>query len=50
MTRAARTMSPAAKLALYAAGLVVAFAAAYFIAGAVVPDSVVDSWMRQAEH
>ncbi|WP_019201883.1 hypothetical protein [Tsukamurella sp. 1534] len=39
-------MNPSQKLAAYGAGLVVAFAGAYGIAGAVVPDSVVAGWER----
>lgn len=38
-------MSAGARLALYGAGLVVAFFAAYFIAGAVVPEQFVSDWL-----
>ena len=41
-------MNAAQKLAAYGAGLVVAFAGAYGIAGAVVPDSVVAGWERSS--
>ncbi|RJT75663.1 DUF1541 domain-containing protein [Arthrobacter cheniae] len=37
-------MKAPARLALYGAGLVVAFSAAYGLAGVVVPDSVVAAW------
>lgn len=43
-------MKPAGRLALYAAGLVVAFVGAFALARAVVPDSVVESWERSAAH
>ena len=47
-TRAERRgLGPAAKLAIYGAGLVVAFGGAYGIAGAVVPESVVAQWNAQ---
>ncbi|MGZ9828904.1 heavy-metal-associated domain-containing protein [Tsukamurella ocularis] len=42
-------MNPAAKLAVYGAGLVVAFGGAYGIAGAVVPDAAVAEWNAQAD-
>ncbi|MFB8387781.1 hypothetical protein ACFC3F_11645 [Microbacterium sp. NPDC055910] len=42
-------MNTAGRLSLYAAGLVVAFAASYGIAAAVVPDSVVTDWNQRAE-
>ncbi|WP_153503294.1 heavy-metal-associated domain-containing protein [Cumulibacter manganitolerans] len=41
-------MNAGGRLAAYAGGLAVAFAAAYGIAGAVVPDSAVASWTRHA--
>lgn len=41
-------MNAAGRLSLYAAGLVVTFAGAYGVAGAVVPQSVVDSWNEAA--
>ena len=41
-------MNPAARLGLYAAGLVLAFGVAYGVAGAVVPDSVVTNWLEQS--
>lgn len=37
-------MNTAARLSLYAAGLVVAFAASYGIASVVVPDGFADEW------
>lgn len=43
-----RGLGPAATLAVYGAGLVVAFGGAYGIAGAVVPESVVGQWNAQA--
>ncbi len=39
-------MNAPARLAIYAAGLVVAFGSAFAIAGAVVPDSFVTEWMH----
>lgn len=48
-TTTRRSMNPAAKLAVYGAGLVVAFGGAYGIAGAVVPDSTVAQWNAQAD-
>ncbi|SDR19575.1 hypothetical protein SAMN04489765_3758 [Tsukamurella pulmonis] len=42
------SMNPAAKLAVYGAGLVLAFGGAYGIAGAVVPESTVAAWNAQA--
>lgn len=44
-----RSMNPAAKLAIYGAGLVVAFGGAYGIAGAVVPDGAVAQRNAQAD-
>lgn len=44
-----RSMNPAAKLAVYGAGLVIAFGGAYGIAGAVVPDGTVAQWNAQAD-
>ncbi|MET9328814.1 heavy-metal-associated domain-containing protein [Tsukamurella sp. NPDC003166] len=44
-----RSMSPAARLAVYGAGLVVAFGAAYGLAGAVVPDSVVAQFTERSD-
>ena len=44
-----RSMNPAARLAVYGAGLVVAFGGAYGIAGAVVPDGTVAQWNAQAD-
>ncbi|SJN10772.1 hypothetical protein FM113_10065 [Leucobacter sp. 7(1)] len=41
-------MNTAARLGLYGIGLVVAFFAAYVIAGAVVPDAFVADWIQQA--
>lgn len=41
-------MNAPARLGLYAAGLVVVFGGAYALAGALVPESVVDDWMRQS--
>lgn len=37
------------RLALYGAGLAAAFGAAFGIAGAVVPDSDVDSWTQKSQ-
>lgn len=46
-----RSMRPATTLAVYGAGLVVAFGGAYAVAGAVVPDSTVAQWKeRSGEH
>ena len=42
-------MSAPARLAAFAAGLVLVFGASYVVAGAVVPDRVVDDWTRRAE-
>ncbi len=42
-------MRAPARLALYGAGLVVAFGGAYGLAGAVLPDSVVESWTQQSQ-
>ncbi|WP_217132452.1 hypothetical protein [Leucobacter chinensis] len=41
-------MRAGTKLALYGAGLVVAFAASYGLAGVLVPDSVVHDWNERA--
>ena len=46
--RKRRSMNPAARLAVYGAGLVVAFGGAYGLAGAVVPDSVVAQWNQES--
>ncbi len=40
-------MNAAGRLALFGAGLIVAFGGAFVLAGALVPDSVVENW-RQA--
>lgn len=42
-------MKPAARLALYGAGLVVAFGAAYGIASVIVPASFVADWVASGE-
>ena len=42
-------MKAGTKLAIYGAGLLATFGAAYGLAGVVVPDSVVTSWMEQAD-
>ncbi len=42
-------MNAGAKLALYGAGLVVAFGGAYGVAGVAVPDSVVAAWAQGAD-
>ncbi|MCM3661508.1 YdhK family protein [Georgenia satyanarayanai] len=42
-------MRAAARLALYGAGLVVAFGGAYGLAGVVVPDGAVESWAQQSQ-
>ncbi len=42
-------MSAPARLAAFAAALVVVFVASYLVAGAVVPERVVDDWTRRAE-
>lgn len=42
-------MNTGIRLALYGAGLVMAFGAAFAVAGAVVPDGVVASWQQQAD-
>ncbi len=42
-------MKAGTKLAIYGAGLLAAFGAAYGLASVVVPESVVTSWMNQAE-
>lgn len=43
-------MRTATRLSLYGAGLVVAFLGAYVVAGAVVPQSVVDAWAEEGAH
>ena len=42
-------MSAPARLAAFAAALVLVFGASYVVAGAVVPDRVVEDWTRRAE-
>ena len=42
-------MKAGTKLAIYGAGLLATFGAAYGLAGVVVPESVVTSWMEQAD-
>ncbi|GAA1570878.1 hypothetical protein [Leucobacter aridicollis] len=42
-------MKPAARLALYGAGLVVAFGAAYGLASVIVPASFVADWVASGE-
>jgi hypothetical protein len=42
-------MKAGTKLAIYGAGLLAMFGAAYGLAGVVVPESVVTSWMEQAD-
>ena len=42
-------MNAAGRLGLYGAGLVIAFGAAYAVAGAVIPDSTVAAW-NQSSH
>ena len=42
-------MKAGTKLAIYGAGLLAAFGAAYGLASVVVPESVVTSWMNQAD-
>ena len=42
-------MSAPARLAAFAAALLLVFAASYVVAGAVVPDRVVEDWTRRAE-
>ncbi|MGO1560804.1 hypothetical protein CZ771_12125 [Actinomycetales bacterium JB111] len=42
-------MKAPARLALYGAGLAVAFGAAYGLAGVLVPDDVVAAWVEQNE-
>ena len=42
-------MSATARLGAYLAALAAVFVAAFFIGGAVVPESTVDSWTQQAE-
>lgn len=41
-------MNPAVRLGAYALILAVVFVAAYFLAGIVVPDGVVQAWMDSA--
>lgn len=41
-------MNTASRLALYGVGLVAIFVASYAVAGAVVPDSVVEKWNEQS--
>lgn len=41
-------MNAAGRLALYGAGLVVAFGGAFGLAGVVVPDRVVESWTQKS--
>ncbi|MFT0848306.1 hypothetical protein VR010_11200 [Actinomycetaceae bacterium L2_0104] len=41
-------MNAASRLALYGVGLVAIFVASYAVAGAVVPDSVVENWQEQS--
>lgn len=43
-------MRTATRLSLYGAGLVVAFLGAYVVAGAVVPQGVVDAWAQEDTH
>ena len=42
-------MNAPARLGLYAAGLVVAFGAAYGLGAVLVPDDYVESWVERAE-
>lgn len=42
-------MNAGGRLALYGAGLVMAFGAAFGIAGAVIPDSFVTSWLERSD-
>ncbi len=42
-------MSAPARLAAFVVGLVLVFGASYVVAGAVVPDRVVEDWTRRAE-
>lgn len=42
-------MSARARLATFLAGLVALFGASYAVAGAVVPDEVVDRWQERVE-
>ena len=42
-------MKAGTKLAIYGAGVLATFGAAYGLAGVVVPESVVTSWMEQAD-
>lgn len=42
-------MRAPARLALYGAGLAVAFCGAYGLAGVVIPDSVVQAWQEQSQ-
>lgn len=41
-------MNAPGRLALYGVGLVAIFAASYAVAGAVVPDSIVENWNEQS--
>ncbi len=41
-------MNAAVRLGLYGGGLVVAFFAAYFLGGAIVPEEYVERWMEQS--
>lgn len=42
-------MNAAGRLALFGGGLVVAFGAAYGLAGVIVPDSFVQSWTERSD-
>lgn len=42
-------MKTGARLALYGAGLVVAFGGAFGLAGVIVPNSLVDAWAEESE-
>jgi len=42
-------MRPGSRLALYGTGLVVAFGGAFGIAGALIPDHVVESWTQSSD-
>lgn len=41
-------MNAPGRLALYGVGLVAIFVASYAVAGAVVPDSIVENWNEQS--
>ncbi len=41
-------MNAASRLALYGVGLVAIFVASYAVAGAVIPESVVENWKEQS--